>query len=104
MPTYNYHCENCNWYFDEFFRSVAEWEKAKEENNIECPTCHSKNLKNLITLPAVKFKGNGWTPKGNANTTSKIREHTEQIQEDMKNTKSDDLFKDTDNIIPKDIG
>jgi putative FmdB family regulatory protein len=44
MPTYEFHCEQCENTFD-LILSFAEYEKKK----YSCPKCKSKNLKQQVT-------------------------------------------------------
>lgn len=54
MPTYDYHCKNCDHEF-EFFQSMSAGVKKK------CPECGKMTLERLIgTGAAVIFKGSGF--------------------------------------------
>ena len=60
MPVYVYHCEECGYIFE-----VVQ--KITEEPLTEAPECASAvkkcSLKKLLFSPAIKFEGDGWTPK-----------------------------------------
>jgi putative FmdB family regulatory protein len=54
MPTYDYHCKNCDHAF-ELFQSMSAGVKKK------CPECGKMTLERLIgTGAAVIFKGSGF--------------------------------------------
>ena len=54
MPTYDYHCKNCEHAF-ELFQSMSAGVKKK------CPACGKMTLERLIgTGAAVIFKGSGF--------------------------------------------
>ncbi len=54
MPTYDYHCKNCDHAF-ELFQSMSAGVKKK------CPKCSKMTLERLIgTGAAVIFKGSGF--------------------------------------------
>ncbi|MGV6813789.1 MAG: FmdB family zinc ribbon protein [Phycisphaerales bacterium] len=54
MPTYDYHCKNCDHEF-ELFQSMSDGVKKK------CPECGKMTLERLIgTGAAVIFKGSGF--------------------------------------------
>jgi len=40
MPTYEFKCENCGHQFSEFT-------SVKERDNVKCPKCGSKNIKQI---------------------------------------------------------
>jgi putative FmdB family regulatory protein len=54
MPTYDYHCDNCQHEF-ELFQSITEPAKKK------CPQCGKQKLRRLFgTGGAIMFKGSGF--------------------------------------------
>ena len=54
MPTYEYHCPDCNHHF-ELFQQMSDPIKRK------CPECSGRKLKRLIgTGAGVIFKGSGF--------------------------------------------
>ncbi len=54
MPTYDYHCEQCDHRFEEF-------QYFSEEPLKVCPKCHAEALRRLFgTGAAVLFKGSGF--------------------------------------------
>jgi len=52
MPTYQYHCETCDTYF-EYFKSM----NADKPN---CIVCNSEITKQVITGISFILKGGGW--------------------------------------------
>lgn len=54
MPTYEYHCPDCDHRFELFQSMTAEPAK-------DCPSCESSNVKRLISAGAgLIFKGSGF--------------------------------------------
>jgi putative FmdB family regulatory protein len=51
MPIYEYYCEKCDATFEKFVRSMS----AVVE--VECPTCHSKECKKVISRFATTSSG-----------------------------------------------
>ena len=64
MPTYEYFCEECAHTFE-----VEQ--KITDEPLTIAPDCASStekcSLKKLLFVSAIKFKGEGWTPKYHEN-------------------------------------
>lgn len=54
MPTYEYECSNCGYKFDIL-------QKMSDALLVNCPKCHQKKLKRLISAGAgIIFKGSGF--------------------------------------------
>ena len=54
MPTYEYKCDNCDYYFEEF-------QNITEKPLRLCPHCGKRKLRRLISAGAgIIFKGNGF--------------------------------------------
>lgn len=55
MPTYDYKCTECNYYYEAFH-------KISQEPLKECPKCHKPALKRGIggQNAVLKFKGSGF--------------------------------------------
>lgn len=53
MPTYTYHCENCEHEFDKY-------QAFSEEPMSICPECKKKNLRKVYKPAMVVFKGSGY--------------------------------------------
>lgn len=60
--TYDFHCPGCLNKFSELYLSRDEAEK--NELGAPCPKCGTMAIR-LIGQVAVKFEGEGWTPRGN---------------------------------------
>jgi len=56
MPTYIYHCDNCNVYIEQF--AVSPKEKI-DDDKMFCTTCKSL-LRRIYNIPAVLYKTNGF--------------------------------------------
>lgn len=64
MPTYPYHCEECDYYFEEF-------QSGHDSPLIKCPECGKDSLERLITGGShvfvrgdKKFVGDLWDRSG----------------------------------------
>lgn len=55
---YDYRCLNCKRKFELEVVGMLRIEKRRTVSPV-CPHCKSKNVKKLISLPNVKFKGAG---------------------------------------------
>lgn len=66
MPIYEYECTDCHHVFE----SIQKMSDAPLE---ECPACHKKTLKKLISAAGFRLKGSGWyaTDFKNAGKTEK---------------------------------
>lgn len=53
MPTYEYMCNACEFNFE------AE-QSIRDEPLSDCPNCHEKALKRLISTTSFVLKGSGW--------------------------------------------
>lgn len=53
MPIYEYECEDCKHVFEEL-------QKFSDPPVEECPKCHKKAVRRLISPSAAHFKGSGW--------------------------------------------
>ncbi len=64
MPSYDYECDpqkgGCGNKF-ELFQKISDAVKKK------CPKCKKSKLRRLIGVPALIFKGEGWTPRNHSN-------------------------------------
>ncbi len=52
MPLYEYQCSKCKHRFEKI-------QKFSDPHVTKCPKCGSK-IEQLISAPAVQFKGSGW--------------------------------------------
>lgn len=55
MPIYPYQCRNCGHTWDHLDLSGGEEEACET-----CPSCEATTITRLVTIPALKFKGEGW--------------------------------------------
>ena len=53
MPSYTYHCENCEHEFEKY-------QTFSEEPLSVCPKCHEKALRKVYKPALVVFKGSGF--------------------------------------------
>ena len=80
MPIYEYECKKCGHRFEKI-------QKFSDPLETKCPKCRGK-LEQVITAPAVQFKGSGWYVTDYARKGS--APHTESKPESKPETKSDD--------------
>src|SRR5258706_8439185 len=59
MPLYEYECEKCGHRFEKI-------QKFSDKMVKKCPECGGK-VEQMISAPAVQFKGSGWYVTDNAN-------------------------------------
>ena len=52
MPLYEYECKKCGHRFEKI-------QKFSDPHETKCPQCGGK-LEQVISAPAVQFKGSGW--------------------------------------------
>jgi putative FmdB family regulatory protein len=53
MPLYEFICRNCAHQFERIM-------KFSDAHPTECPRCGEPRLEQMISAPAVQFKGEGW--------------------------------------------
>ncbi len=53
MPLYEYHCKACGHRFERI-------QKFSDPIVTVCPKCEKQAVEQVITAPAVQFKGSGW--------------------------------------------
>jgi putative FmdB family regulatory protein len=53
MPFYEYECQACKFY-------TEVMQKITDAPLIECPSCHKRRLKKLVSAPVFRLKGGGW--------------------------------------------
>src|ERR1700740_2460059 len=61
MPLYEYQCEKCGHRFEKI-------QKFSDKMVKKCPQCGGK-VEQMISAPAVQFKGSGWYATDYANKT-----------------------------------
>lgn len=65
MPIYEYSCTHCG-------HQLEILQKMSDAPLQECPSCHEKTLKKLMSVAAFQLKGNGWykSPQSSCETGS----------------------------------
>ena len=53
MPLYEYQCKACHHRFEKI-------QKFSDPLVTECPECGEDEVEQMISAPAVQFKGSGW--------------------------------------------
>ena len=53
MPIYEYQCESCG-------HEMEALQKMSDDPLKECPECHEKMLKKLISAAGFRLSGSGW--------------------------------------------
>ena len=53
MPLYEYQCDACGHRFEKI-------QKFSDPLIDECPKCGQKQVRKLVSSPAIQFKGTGW--------------------------------------------
>ena len=53
MPLYEYECKNCGHRFEKI-------QKFSDPPHTTCPKCNQEGVQQVISAPAVQFKGSGW--------------------------------------------
>ena len=89
MPLYEYQCQKCGHRFERIQRFSDAMVK-------KCPDCGGK-VEQLISAPAVQFKGSGWyvtdyAKKGSAGSSSKAEAESKA---DSKSDSAKDSGKDS---------
>ncbi|HVP65095.1 MAG TPA: zinc ribbon domain-containing protein [candidate division Zixibacteria bacterium] len=81
MPLYEYYCKACDHRFERI-------QKFSDPIVTVCPECKKQAVEQVITAPAVQFKGSGWyvtdyAKKGSSITSSasKVESSTESKTE-----------------------
>jgi putative FmdB family regulatory protein len=88
VPLYEYQCKACHHRFEKI-------QKFSDPLVTECPECGEDEVEQMISAPAVQFKGSGWyvTDYAKKNTSqgssSSKSESNESKSETKSETKSD---------------
>ena len=53
MIKYKLICKNCDFKFDSWFASSAEYEKLKIKNFLNCHNCNSKKIEKTLMAPKL---------------------------------------------------
>lgn len=93
MPLYEYQCKVCSHRFEKI-------RKFSDPPLTECPACGEDEVEQLMSAPAVQFKGSGWyvtdygkksSSQGSATTKSETKSEvkSETKSESKPETKKD---------------
>jgi len=87
MPLYEYLCKKCGHRFEEI-------RKFSDKHLKKCPECGGV-LEQVISAPAVQFKGSGWyvtdyAKKGAASASSSSSSDGDSGKKETKETKKED--------------
>lgn len=53
MPLYEYECKSCHHRFEKI-------QKFSDPPQTTCPNCGKETVEQVLSAPAVQFKGSGW--------------------------------------------
>ncbi|MBD1552861.1 FmdB family zinc ribbon protein [Pseudomonas typographi] len=53
MPLYDYQCDGCGHHLEII-------QKLSESPLVDCPACHTPQLKKLLSTPGFRLSGTGW--------------------------------------------
>ena len=85
MPLYEYECEKCGHRFEKI-------QKFSDKMVKKCPECGGR-VEQMISAPAVQFKGSGWYvtdyAKGSGNVPAKGESHKSDSEKSQSESKSD---------------
>lgn len=87
MPLYEYQCKVCHHRFEKI-------RKFSDPPLTECPECGEDEVEQLLSAPAVQFKGSGWyvtdyAKKGSSQGSSSKKTEGESKSETKSETKSE---------------
>ena len=63
MIVFALNCKNCNFQFEGWFESSAEYTKQNKKNLIQCPSCESNQISKGLMTPNISSKSNAKTKK-----------------------------------------
>lgn len=63
MPTYEYHCKDCNHNFE-----IEQ--RMSDAVLVKCPKCNADSLQRLISATSFQLKGSGWYKTDYASSSS----------------------------------
>ncbi len=91
MPIYEYQCKACKHVFERI-------QKFSDPLVRVCPQCGKEEVEQLLSAPAVQFKGSGWyvtdyakknSSQGSSGSTSKMESSSETKSESKTETKKE---------------
>jgi putative FmdB family regulatory protein len=87
VPLYEYQCKACHHRFEKI-------QKFSDPLVTECPECGEDEVEQMISAPAVQFKGSGWyvtdyAKKGSSQGSGSKSDKSENKSESKSETKSE---------------
>lgn len=82
MPLYEYECKSCGHHFEKIV-------KFSDPPHTTCPKCNHEGVQQVISAPAVQFKGSGWYVTDYAKKSSKSGSSDGKIEASKSETKSE---------------
>jgi putative FmdB family regulatory protein len=87
VPLYEYQCKACHHRFEKI-------QKFSDPLVTECPECGEDEVEQMISAPAVQFKGSGWyvtdyAKKGSSQGSGSKSDKSENKGESKPDTKSE---------------
>lgn len=91
MPLYEYQCKACQHVFERI-------QKFSDPLVRTCPSCGKDEVEQLLSAPAVQFKGSGWyvtdyakknSSQGSSASSSKVEAGSESKSETKSETKTE---------------
>ncbi len=87
MPLYEYQCKACHHRFEKI-------QKFSDPLVTECPECGEDEVEQMISAPAVQFKGSGWyvtdyAKKGSSQGSGSKSDKSENKSESKSDAKSE---------------
>jgi len=82
VPLYEYECKSCGHHFEKIV-------KFSDPPHTTCPKCNHEGVRQVISAPAVQFKGSGWYVTDYAKKSSKSGSSDGKIEASKSETKSE---------------
>jgi len=82
VPLYEYECKSCGHHFEKIV-------KFSDPPHTTCPKCNHEGVQQVISAPAVQFKGSGWYVTDYAKKSSKSGSSDGKIEASKSETKSE---------------
>jgi putative FmdB family regulatory protein len=82
VPLYEYECKSCGHHFEKIV-------KFSDQPHTTCPKCNHEGVQQVISAPAVQFKGSGWYVTDYAKKSSKSGSSDGKIEASKSETKSE---------------
>jgi putative FmdB family regulatory protein len=82
VPLYEYECKSCGYHFEKIV-------KFSDPPHTTCPKCNHEGVQQVISAPAVQFKGSGWYVTDYAKKSPKSGSSDGKIEASKSETKSE---------------